>query len=423
MEKRQNEQQHYDAGWNSKRSKNDVNKKQNEVFKVLPTERFCSKFPYFRKPLEIGAFSLNAERKFHKDRSELKHYIEPQNCKRVNFDLRIGYKSMIRKNDEIKEYLDDLLRWISLSKDKFVLPNAKMEEKTRSSLQEPSSSLRQLNTDFVSWRGLLTKLLCTPFESRDGWMVAVCLYNGTYYMCEYDTEARKLQKQNTTERLDEMSCWGWKFEQYLTADKPGGIPDTKPPVNNNEAFCTVVRSRLNSHSLVYGGEVDALLPDFSSGNKYVEFKTTRDIENERQDQNFRRFKLIKWWAQSFLVGIEKIVAGYRDDDGVVHRLETLETMRIPETVKHIRYHWNPAVCFNFVDQFLSFVKKTVIEDNPKIVYVFEWEPNGDVRWRETRDSAFHFLPDWYINEQQNMMNIQRVSEQQLNPPVGDTTDR
>ena len=48
---------------------------------------------------------------------------------------------------------------------------------------------------------------------------------------------------------------------------------------------------------------------------------------------FTRFKLIKWWIQSFLVGIPEIICGYRDDDGVVHRLESLQTHRIPDMVK------------------------------------------------------------------------------------------
>lgn len=115
-----------------------LDRKDYSIFQVFPTDRFCLKFPFFRQPLEIGSFSLNAERNFQNDRSELKYYIEPPNCKRVNFDLRLGYKSMIRKNDDIKEYLDDLLRWISLSRDKFVLPDAKVEENNagNSSLQK-----------------------------------------------------------------------------------------------------------------------------------------------------------------------------------------------------------------------------------------------------------------------------------------------
>ena len=46
-----------------------------------------------------------------------------------------------------------------------------------------------------------------------------------------------------------------------------------------------------------------------------------------------RFKLIKWWAQSFLVGIPKIVCGYRDDDGVVHRLEEMDVQTLPDLAK------------------------------------------------------------------------------------------
>jgi hypothetical protein len=75
----------------------------------------------------------------------------------------------------------------------------------------------QLNTDFVCWRGLLTKFLCTPYENREGWLVAITLFNGTYYLCEFETEQKKEQNASRTQRDDEMCCWGWKFEQYLTA--------------------------------------------------------------------------------------------------------------------------------------------------------------------------------------------------------------
>lgn len=37
---------------------------------------------------------------------------------------------------------------------------------------------------------------------------------------------------------------------------------------------------------------------------------------------------MKWWAQSFLVGIPQIVVGYRDDDGIVSRLETIEVKQL-----------------------------------------------------------------------------------------------
>ena len=76
---------------------------------------------------------------------------------------------------------------------------------------------RNLNTDFVCWRGLLTKLLCTPYENREDWIMAVTLFNGTYYLCEFDTESKVQREQTKTEKHDVICCGGWKFEQYLTA--------------------------------------------------------------------------------------------------------------------------------------------------------------------------------------------------------------
>ena len=38
---------------------------------------------------------------------------------------------------------------------------------------------------------------------------------------------------------------------------------------------------------------------------------------------------MKWWAQSFLVGVPKITCGFRNDDGVVKVLQTFKTSEIP----------------------------------------------------------------------------------------------
>ena len=41
-------------------------------------------------------------------------------------------------------------------------------------------------------------------------------YKGTYFLCEFETERKKLQQEQMTPEQDEMSYWGWKFEQYVT---------------------------------------------------------------------------------------------------------------------------------------------------------------------------------------------------------------
>ncbi|XP_041363441.1 decapping and exoribonuclease protein-like isoform X2 [Gigantopelta aegis] len=328
-----------------------------KTFCCMSRDDFDKPFPYFRKPVENGYFSKDRAGTFLHDKSLLRFYYVPNNYENVCFDLKRGYRNLIKKDETKKEYLDDLLRWVMLNYKKFQLEVENDVGKTQ---------FTSLHTDFICWRGLLTKLLCTPFENRDDWCIAVCLFNGTYYLCEFDTEKKEREKRSMSDRQDEMCYWGWKFEQYVTADKPDGKPNTSQPVNNNEAFCTVVRTRLTSHSLVFGGEVDAVDPRSAGVRQYVEMKTTREIDTHRQMENFKRFKLIKWWAQSFLVGITKIVCGYRDDDGVVHRIEEMDVPKLPDMAKNLRDPWNPAICFNFLDQFLQFIKNIVKVDDPQL---------------------------------------------------------
>lgn len=73
-----------------------------------------------------------------------------------------------------------------------------------------------LNTDFIAWRGHLVKILCTPYESRDPWRMDACRYNGTIYISEVETEARKMQRASDNERQKLMCYWGYKFEDYMT---------------------------------------------------------------------------------------------------------------------------------------------------------------------------------------------------------------
>ncbi|XP_046351572.2 decapping and exoribonuclease protein-like [Haliotis rufescens] len=368
------------------------------AFRTQPRDQLFNKaFPFFRIPEEYGYFSQDSRRQFRSDRSQIRFYVPPANINRVNYDLTHGWSNFIRKDEDKKEYLDDLIKWVVENKMKFQIKTTKTKDADQDT---QSQSITSLNTDFVCWRGLLTRLLCTQYESRDGWIIAVTLFKGTYYLCEFETEEKKHQRDTTTERQDQICYGGWKFEQYLTSDVEGGSPDTSVPVNNNEGFCSVVRTRLNKHSLVFGGEVDCVDPTLSSKNKYVELKTSREMDNPRQRENFHRYKLIKWWAQSFLVGIEKIICGFRDDDGIVHRLEEFPTLKIPDMVKGIRNPWNAAVCFNFLDKFLDFVKQTVTTDDPRVVYVCRWQPRQDVNCEKMApNSEFVFLPDWFTHDE------------------------
>lgn len=86
---------------------------------------------------------------------------------------------------------------------------------------------------------------------------------------------------------------------------------------------------------------------------WVELKTSAEIRNDRDMIKYER-KLLKFWAQSFLLGVPKIIVGFRDQQGIVHRLEELETASIPGKVKKVgRGTWDGNICINFAAGFMD----------------------------------------------------------------------
>uniref|UniRef100_T1JH46 Decapping nuclease n=1 Tax=Strigamia maritima TaxID=126957 RepID=T1JH46_STRMM len=312
-------------------------------FEVSNFNSFDLPFPTYQEPKEIGNFSLDANREFVLGSEGCKYLILPADSNRVRFDLNKGYEQAIKKNFQSPEKLDNLLKWFLNSK----------QLKTN------------LSADFVCYRGLLSLLLCTPYEKNDGWIICATKYDNIIYLCQYDTPEKIEREQNATDREKRMSSWGYKFEQYLSSTNVSEKPNVNEPVNENEEFCAVVRTRLNSHILVFGAEMDCVSPstsNSSSMSRYVELKTNRIISSQRQERNFQRYKLLKWWSQSFLIGIREIVCGFRDDEGIVHNVETFPLKEIPKSAKGM---WNPNVCMNFCEKFLSYVKQCVMKSDPR----------------------------------------------------------
>lgn len=136
-------------------------------------------------------------------------------------------------------------------------------------------------------------------------------------------------------------------------------------VNNNAQYCSVVRTGIGNHSIIIGGEVDAVegcKPDDPNDPiPYVELKTSEDFhpDDRRSAQKFER-KLVRFWAQSFLLAVPKIIVGFRSRDGHLRRLQELKTIDIPTIVKRQGDHtWDGNVCINFAAAFLDFLRQHI----------------------------------------------------------------
>lgn len=358
--------------------------------KVDSPSKYEGRFPHFSEPHEIGCFSLDCDRKYCDDKHQLKYIVMPRRLSGLCMDLNNGYSKTIKKDFGKTEKLNTLLKWI-----------VSHQERVKQTYQDHLVS-SNLKMSFVCFRGLLTAVSATIYENKEDWLICATKFRSVIYLCAFDTEQDINRREKMTEREKLMCSWGYKFEQYMTADSVNGKPNTSVPVNEKEEFCSVMKGKLGNHTILFSAEVDGEDPAFynnpnhnpTSMQQYVELKTSRIISNERQHRNFCRYKLIKWWLQSFLAGVPQIVCGFRDDDGIVRDLEVFKVQSIPKLACDL---WSPAACFNFCCCFLDYVKYCVVKDDPHVVYKFYWKPGSDITCEELDSpSEYQILPEWYL---------------------------
>ncbi|KAF9581824.1 Dom-3 Z [Lunasporangiospora selenospora] len=473
-----------------------------DQFAIVPTGRYRDKeVPRFTQPTEIGSFSYTEQRQFVMDDSQLKYYYPPDLSQ--NHNLSAKYEEYITRAS-VDEHIDALLDALIGIKDReekssqesspVVEKGHEPQSSDRDTIAVESSSTpshseatknpsapSSTKADFICYRGILTKIMCTPYEFKADWELRATRFNGTIYIEENFKEEKVSKSHGDTERSKLMSYWGYRFETISCLSKPvsalrqrsksesdrkrwkgdvvdqrtkdetntnedarvdedgkdsvlagpmlssegeilgnSSVPDEinrlKRPlesdgptaadsgsdfgakavnstgdndteidpedpelierldgiVNTNIQYCTVVKTKIGRHSIVMGAEVDCITepkkPGVNPVKNYVELKTTK-LNTRQRSYPIHSMKLLKFWAQSFLVGIPMIVVGCRDDDGNVTKIEQLETNQIPRMVRTRHDEWQWSVCVTFLDNVLTFLQDRIADDDPTKTYL------------------------------------------------------
>lgn len=126
------------------------------------------------------------------------------------------------------------------------------------------------------------------------------------------------------------------------SDNPEVPPDTSTPVNENDEFFGVFSYKLGEHNLLYVGVVDGVISNkilteqaiLASNIKFAELKTgKRYLGNEIRERNHSFYiKRAKTWCQSFLSCVEKVLFGYRTDNGILENVEEYTLDELLEVV-------------------------------------------------------------------------------------------
>ncbi|XP_073985864.1 decapping and exoribonuclease protein-like [Rhodnius prolixus] len=334
-------------------------------------------FPAYTQPLLVGCYTMIGEdKKYKNDMSALKYLFKKfTNLSiSVRFDLNEG--NIIERSSNINLSMNALCEWIQSQKDEEFYKKC----------------------EFISFRCVLTKVMNTPFERRDGWVVCASVEKDKIYMYPFETEEDKERLNNASDYQKRCSSWGYKFEGYIFSDKPLEKPAGKEAEEGGEFDC-VYEAKLNEHRLLFAAEMDGIVSEKEINSleelrqaEFIEAKTCIHLDCTKHKISFGRYKSGKWWAQSFLVGIQTILVGYRNYDGIVTRLERI---RVKDLTRRFPEFWaplTPAASLNFLNDFLDFVKKTVASEETnreRKVFVFSWKPGHPVKCK-TLDEPCYF---------------------------------
>ncbi|KAJ1893114.1 decapping endonuclease targeting mRNA, partial [Coemansia sp. IMI 209127] len=307
--------------------------------------------PLFSEPKEILSFSYSNHRKVCMDNRELKYYYAPQlDPAPCLFD---GFESQIRRDHMVNEHIDSLLTSLCHA-------------------QKQAADPRLLQSDFVLFRGMLTRMFITPYCLRDSWAMNATRLGSTIYI-EDDLSPEKLAEQEDVgDAHRKLQYAGYRFESLCTLNES---PDRLSPekleaeiqnrqtrvVNTNAEYCSIFRTRLGQHSIISGAEIDCIdgeKPAEFPTRRYRELKTAYVLDTEHRIEIFRRHKLLKFWAQSFISGTPVVTVGYRDKDGMLRKVEDIRTQDIPRMVWGKPKMWEPSICMNFANELLQLIQES-----------------------------------------------------------------
>ncbi|CAF9906341.1 decapping endonuclease targeting mRNA [Imshaugia aleurites] len=263
--------------------------------------------------------------------------------------------------------------------------------------------------------------MAAPFDNMSGFEMNATRFQDSIFIeenHEHKLESRKQQHAQPSRpgapSQDLMSYWGYKFEtlslipdQWDMTSREFIEDRENVVVDNYGQYCSVVKTGIGKTKMVIGGEVDALW-DCKPENRddpinWVELKTSAEIANDKDMLKYER-KLLKFWVQSFLLGVPKIIVGFRSHNGILQRLEELETKNIPGIVKKQgKGTWDGNLCINFAAAFLDWLKQTITTDGvwrlrrterSPVIEIFKNEESGYgdilsrefVEWRNGMDA-------------------------------------
>lgn len=335
------------------------------------------------KPQLEGAYSVDGDRKYANNWDSLRYLKIP---KQINFNLNDGdyvdkppYKST--------ERMDQMTSFVMFNKQTLIKDH-------------------RVNTDFLCFRGIFKIIMATPYMRKSPWTMHAIKFKGTIYMCMISEQ----QEEKPIRKTTKFEQYGFKFESHvLSNDLQSMPPGSKSTVIEAEEFCVVMSTRINNKfKVIFGAGIDGvesieIVNDIEKLKKssLVEVKLMREEGNDKQKENFIKFRAFQWWCQSFVANVDEIHCGIRDDSGIVHQVKTYKIEALVQEAEKNKF-WCRSTCKKFLSNFLEQIFRDMrFIDDPMLVYRYNWNPYRNQIDLEKRFGQT-FLSSTYIEFVENL---------------------
>lgn len=299
-----------------------------DVMRWLSSSGVNNPGTHVSEPVQITCFSRDGSRKVTYDsREELQTFEEPK----LPANLGDGFETYVPKADDGDVGFEPILR--ALLKSPFDIDK---------------------EADVVTFRNNLNKIGTTPYENRDEWEFDCALVGKTVFL-----DVRRLDDSRDASQKIFM-YYGYRFESLCTGK-------ANEAVNANSEFCSISRMRLANHRILMCSEIDCAVREGEKGGnplrQYVELKTMKAVDNDRALSNMYRHRFLKYWLQSYLAGVRRVLIGLRSESGTLLNTKWVRTSEMPREARHhfdstrARSRWDPFVCINFLSCVLAYVRE------------------------------------------------------------------
>jgi RAT1-interacting protein len=255
------------------------------------------------------------------------------------------------------------------------------------------------NCDILSFRNNFNKILGTVFDIESAWTVdATSGGSGggggklppTLFLDMVKTEELHYGNDSTP-----FVAWGYNFEALCTGEAYADANSEYGMLvnfrlehggNKNGNRATDVKSKPN-FSIYLGAEIDAYDPvEAQSESRDVEsippmsslreIKTFTRPEHPRQWWTTYNLRHPKWWLQSYLAGVQALLLGARDNNGIVHEIHAIKTADLPRISWKNGCTWSPQQALAFGADVLAWMAEICKSGNCVEKHVrFVYDPN------------------------------------------------